>query len=509
VTRHRRARRAADGERGFLRRLGRGAWMVLPFVLAAIVAGAVAVVVVNESEPEAASSPGQAAATPVLSARRVPQLLTTPVADRRLNDALAGLMAQVPGTSCLTVRVGDREVFADDPDAALVPASVEKLVTATAALELVPADFRYRTTVAAIAPPQAGVVTGDLYLIGNGDPLLMTDDYEHSFRERPEVSTDLEGFADAVVAAGVEVVQGGVIGDGSRYDDLRSVPAWPARFAGQNVTGPLGALMFNDGFVSVTPEPPAPETDEGNEPAPNAAPPQQRQAAPDPAAHAATVLTGLLEARGVDVQGFPATGVAPAGLVEVAGVDSPPFEDVVGQMLLTSDNTTAELVTKELGAEFGGAGSTAAGVEVMRSTLVDLGLPMDGVQVADGSGLADANRLTCRLVQALLDRSGPASFLGTSLPIAGETGTLAERFEGTPVEGRLRAKTGTLRQATALAGYIDPSAGPTLSFAYIVNLGGGDAVSSADRGLQRQLGEIMVRYPEVPPLSEIGPRTTT
>jgi D-alanyl-D-alanine carboxypeptidase/D-alanyl-D-alanine-endopeptidase (penicillin-binding protein 4) len=502
VTRHRRT----PERRGFVRRLGHAAWTALPFVLVALVVGAVAVVVVNESEPAASSSPRSSAATPVLSARRVPALLATPVADRRLGAALSGLMAEVPGTSCLTVRIGDREVYADDPDAALVPASVEKLVTATVALELIPADFRYRTAVAAAAAPQGGVVAGDLYLIGSGDPLLMTDDYEHTFRERPEVSTDLEGFADAIVAAGVEVVQGAVIGDGSRYDNLRSVPAWPARFAGQNVTGPLGALMFNDGFVSVTPEPPAPETDDGNEPAPNAAPPQQRQAAPDPAAHAATVLTGLLEARGVDVQGFPSAGVAPPGLVEVAGIDSPSFEDVVGEMLLTSDNTTAELVTKELGAQFGGSGSTASGVGVMASTLADLGLPVNGVQVADGSGLADANRLTCRMVQALLDRSGPASFLGTSLPIAGETGTLAERFEGTTVEGRLRAKTGTLRQATALAGYLDPPAGPTISFAYIVNLVGSDTVSSADRGLQRRLGEIMVGYPEVPPISEIGPQ---
>ena len=390
-----------------------------------------------------------------------------------------------------------------------MPASVEKLVTATAALEVIPADFRYRTTVVAATPPQNGVVAGDLYLVGSGDPLLMTDDYEDTFRQRPEVSTDLEGFADAIVAAGVQVVQGGVIGDESRYDSVRSVPLWPARYAGQNVTGPLGALMFNDGFVSVTPEPPAPETDSDNdEPAPNAAPPQRRTPAPDPAAHAATVLTGLLEARGVDVQGFPARGVAPAGAVEVAGIDSPPFEDVVGQMLLTSDNTTAELVTKELGAAAGGSGTTATGVEVMRSTLTDLGLPMDGVQLADGSGLADVNRLTCRLVQTLLDRSGPASFLGTSLPVAGQTGTLAERFEGTSVEGRLRAKTGTLRQATALAGYIDPPAGPTVSFAYLVNLGGSDLVSAADRQLQRELGEIIVRYPEAPPASEVGPQTT-
>ena len=132
---------------------------------------------------------------------------------------------------------------------------------------------------------------------------------------------------------------------------------------------------------------------------------------------------------------------------------------------------------------------------------------MAGVQLADGSGLADVNRVTCRLVQSVLDRAGPASFIGSSLPVAGETGTLAERFEGTTVEGRMRAKTGTLRQATALAGFVDAPAGPTLSFAYVVNLTGPDLVNTPDRRLQRQLGEIMVRYPEVPPITEVGPRT--
>ena len=73
----------------------------------------------------------------------------------------------------------------------------------------------------------------------------------------------------------------------------------------------------------------------------------------------------------------------------------------------------------------------------------------------------------------------------------------------------MRAKTGTLRRATALAGYVESPAGATLSFAYLSNLGDGDTVNTADRRLQRQLGEIMVRYPEVPPVAEVGPQTTT
>jgi D-alanyl-D-alanine carboxypeptidase/D-alanyl-D-alanine-endopeptidase (penicillin-binding protein 4) len=483
--------------------------MLGPPILAATLLGAVITAIAIETEPSVeASDPPEIAVTPVLSARRVPELLTTPVADRRLQAALTQIVGRVPGTGCLTVHIEGRAVFADEPDIALVPASVQKLLTATVALERIPADFRYRTTVRAQAAPSGGVVEGNLYLVGAGDPLLMTDDYEASFRQRPEVSTDLEGFADAVVASGVRIVRGGIVGDETRYDNLRSVASWPARFAGQNVTGPLGALMFNDGYVAVEPEPPLIESNGEGEPAPNTAPPPTKVPATDPAAHAAIVLTGLLEARGVDVQGPPSSGVAPAGTVEVAGIESPPFTDVVGQMLLTSDNTTAELIVKELGAQFGGAGTTAAGLGVMTQTLRDLGLFSSGAQVADGSGLADGNRVTCGVVQAVLDRNGLDTPLGASLPVAGETGTLAERFEGSTVEGRLQAKTGTLRQVTSLAGFVTPLDGPVITFAYLDNLLGGDLVNAPDRQLQRDLGEILVRYPDAPPVSEVGPQST-
>jgi D-alanyl-D-alanine carboxypeptidase/D-alanyl-D-alanine-endopeptidase (penicillin-binding protein 4) len=494
-------KRKRRGVRGWLGTLG-------PPLLAATLVSAVTAAIAIESEPRVeASDTMDVAVTPVLSARRVPELLTTPVADRRLQAALSQLVSRVPGTGCLTVNIEGRQVFADDPQIALVPASVQKLLTATAALERVSPGFRYRTTVRALAAPAGGVVDGNLYLVGAGDPLLMTDDYEAALRYRPEVSTDLEGFADAVVAAGVRQVRGGVVGDETRYDNLRSVASWPARFAGQNVTGPLGALMFNDGYVAFEPEPPPTETSDDQEPAPNTTPPPRKEPAPDPAAHAAIVLTGLLEARGVDVQGPPASGVAPAGTVEVAGIDSPPFSDVIGQMLLTSDNTTAELVVKELGAQFGGAGTTAAGLDVMTRTLSELGLFTPGARVADGSGLADGNRVTCGVVQAVLDRSGPDSALGAALPVAGETGTLAERFNGSAVEGRMRAKTGTLRQVTSLAGFVTPTDGPVVGFAFLDNLAGGDLVNAPDRQLQRELGEILVRYPDAPPVSEVGPQT--
>ncbi|MGH9246239.1 MAG: D-alanyl-D-alanine carboxypeptidase/D-alanyl-D-alanine endopeptidase [Acidimicrobiales bacterium] len=503
----RRDRRQArrDRRRRRWRAVGHFLSATIPPVLAGTAAVAAFVAVQVESEQQVIASPDRHAVTPVLSARRTPSLVSLPVAERRLQAALTELMGRVQGNACLTVRVGDREVFADDPDIPIVPASIEKLATATAVLHHVPGDERFHTSVRAAALPADGVVDGNLFIVGAGDPLLMTDDYEQTFRRQPQTRTDFEALADAVVAAGVRVVGGSVVGDESRYDQARDVDAWPARFAGQNVTGPLSALMVNDGFVHADPEPAAPEGETGQEPIPNDAPPPRREAAPDPPAHAASVLTSLLELRGVDVQGPPGSGAAPAGAVEVAGIDSPPVTEVIAQMLRESDNTTAELLLKELGVRAGGAGTTGAGIEVVADTLGELGIAADGVRLLDGSGLAEANQVTCRFVQALLDRAGRDSVLANGLAVAGETGTLAERFEGSTAEGRLRAKTGTLRQVTALAGFVDTPGGASLSFSYIVNLTGGDRVNAPDRQLQRELGEALVRYPDSPPESELGP----
>src|SRR5207244_3781746 len=119
-------------------------------------------------------------------------------------------------------------------------------------------------------------------------------------------------------------------------------------------SGPASALTVNSGFVAWKPK---------------AVP------APAPATNAATVLAALLQARGVTVGGV-GEGVAPSGLHPVATLESSPLTDVVAEMLQQSDNLAAELMLKELGKRFGGAGTTAAGLGVMRDTLEKAGLPV-------------------------------------------------------------------------------------------------------------------------------------
>lgn len=142
--------------------------------------------------------------------------------------------------------------------------------------------------------------------------------------------------------------------------------------------------------------------------------------------------------------------------------------DLVGEMLRNSDKDAAERLISALG-----------GLPSVRAWLAGTGLDTAGVVINDGTGFDLGNRLSCRFLAALLDRAGPASTLAGALPVAGETGTLADRLKGTPAVGKVRAKTGTLRGISALAGFATGRDGSELTFAIIVNAPRAD--TDADR----------------------------
>ncbi len=428
--------------------------------------------------------------TPVLSVRRVPSLVAAGAADRRGREDLAGWAERLPSGACALVRMGTQDPLLDvrshEP---LRPASTQKLLTATAALRALGADVRLRTTVVA-APAVAGVVPGDLTLVGGGDPLLATADYMARFERQPQEFTDIDSLAAAVAATGVTRIAGAVVGDESRYDQERTVAGWPSRYSTQGTIGPLSALSVNDGFAGY----------------PTADAPGPLVPAEEPARHAAAVLTVALQGHGVVVDGAPRSGVAPADGRELAAVESPPLRAVVGQMLRESDNATAELLTKELGRTRGAA-TTRGGASVIRAELAAAGLDLRGVTIDDGSGLSLDDRVTCDLLVDLLVRPPTAAPLRKALAVAGRTGTLADRFTGTALVGHLHAKTGTLATVAALAGFLIDDADPELTFAYVVTAGRGDAVDEAAVVAdQQRLGEILLAWPRAPATAALGPR---
>lgn len=427
--------------------------------------------------------------TPVLSLRRVPSTVADPVADARLATALQPIVAAMPASACLVVTRDGTAVVDVRGDSALVPASNAKLLVAGAALAVLGPDARYRTSLLAGTPPAGGVVTGDVYLRGAGDPLLATDGYATYLprigKNAIEPHTSLEVLADAIVTAGVTRVSGRIVGDETRYDTQRYLPTWPPDRRTDPQIGPQSALSVNDGYSPYDPLTPSSA----------------------PATSAALILTELLEARGVAVDGAPGEGATPADAVEVAGIDSAPMRDVVGEMLRESDNGTAELVLKEIGLRAGGSGSTAAGASAALTALAAEGVAVGGAVLADGSGLSADDRSSCRTFAGVLDDAELGPGLEAAMAVAGQTGTLAEegRFATNPARGVLRGKSGRLEGASALSGVVPAGEGHRLSFSLLWN---GEGARSAAEPRWEDLAAALVAYPQRPPLEAFAPAAT-
>lgn len=457
--------------------------VVLVALVAGSVAGAARFAPPGTAEPVLTD---RRPSVPLLSVRRDLATLADAAADRRLRVELEAFVGDLPVDTCLVVEAGDVR-FAHRDDDPQVPASALKVLTGVAALTALGPDFRHVTTVVAPSPPAGGVVAGDLYLVGGGDPLLAQAEYASRYRT-PQLFSDLRALAEAVVAAGVVRVDGAVVGDESRYDTERYHPAWPGRFITQDQTGPLSALMVNDGFAGWPTRGLGPV-----------------EPAPDPAAHAADVFRVLLEELGVSIGAGARSGPAPTGAPVVAEHRSPPLRDVVGQMLTESDNATAELLVKEVGLQVEGAGSFAAGARAIFRLLTEAGFDMTGVSIVDGSGLASGNAVDCGLLMDLLAHPPVADAIDAGLAVAGETGTLAERWLGTPLVGRVRAKTGSLNQVTALVGNADTAGAGVASFALVVNVAEPARVGPETVAAQQRLAELLVAHPDRPDLSAFAP----
>ena len=174
----------------------------------------------------------------------------------------------------------------------------------------------------------------------------------------------------------------------------------------------------------------------------------------------------------------------------------------MGETLQHSDNLAAEMLVKELGVRFGGTGSTAAGLEVVRRHLSETGLPADELTAADGSGLDRSDRLTCDLLQQLLMKSGQGGALDKALPVAGGAGTLHRRFLDTPAAGKVRAKTGSLEGVAALSGWASTQDGGAMAFSLLAN---GLPTISAGSVLQDRVAAAVASYPQAPLPAELAP----
>ena len=413
-------------------------------------------------------------ATPVLSARRLPHVMLGATADARYASVLDPFLTRAAGSTCAVVTEHGRLVYARNPHDSLAPASTVKLLTAIAAIEVLGADRTLATTALAARAPKEGVVAGDLFLVGEGDPLLTTKGYSQSLEDPDQITEDFAAVADAIVAAGITEIHGDIVGDDTHLDRTRWLPGWPTRYQIGGTVAPLSALLVNDGQTGFTDTPDA--TNAARKPG-------------DPPALAAATLRTLLIARGVTVSGGASAGPAPSSAVELAQHQSRPVGEIVGEMLTDSDNTTAEILTRVIGRVAGGSGTTEAGTEAIVRTIRSLGLPADTLVMKDGSGLDGDDRVSCDLLLAAVTRLPDYPQLVDKLPVAGRSGTLRRRLTSSPATAKVRAKTGTLNNVNALAGFAQTSTGLDVHFSMIEN-----GVDSRGTGVTDGFADRVVTY---------------
>jgi D-alanyl-D-alanine carboxypeptidase/D-alanyl-D-alanine-endopeptidase (penicillin-binding protein 4) len=333
-----------------------------------------------------------------------------------LARALATPYVDSSRTGALAVDLETGQVlYQRNADLPLIPASAEKLAVAYAALRELGPRFRFRTEVQGTGRIIGHEWRGDLYIVGDGDPTL-------AMRDVGRLARDL-------VAAGIRRVSGGVVADESHFDARRGAPGWKPSFLGIE-SPPLSALVVSGAPVS---------------------------GADGSALAAATALTSALVRRGVTVSRAPTTGRAPRAATRLAADHSAKLSVIVQYMNRVSDNFVAEMLLKELGVA-NGRGSTRAGARAVRRALVSAGVPVEGLRVADGSGLSKLDRVTVRTLVAVLQAGATHPGFGrafvSSLPVAGVSGTLRNRLATPPTRRRVVAKTGTTSRSCALAGFV-------------------------------------------------------
>ncbi|NDF82864.1 MAG: hypothetical protein EB130_06870 [Actinobacteria bacterium] len=193
-------------------------------------------------------------AEPLFSVRRIAQTAALEARVATVRQRLSSVATQLPEQSCLLARADARVVASVRADEAVIPASNMKVLVAAAALDILGEDFRYETRL--LGNQVGGVVAGNLWLVGGGDPLLSTRAYPAT-QQYPTISpTFLDSLADELAASGVTSVTGSVVGDESRYDNERYVPTWGDGIRAIEA-GPLGALLVNDGIILGQPLKPA------------------------------------------------------------------------------------------------------------------------------------------------------------------------------------------------------------------------------------------------------------
>ncbi len=323
-------------------------------------------------------------------------------------------------------------------------ASNMKVFTTATALGRFGPDARLPTRVFSTGKiDRKGVLHGDLYLKGGGDPALGSPPFYDTFLGG--LGTDLFKLTRQVRVAGIRRVEGRLYADDSVFDRLRGVA--DSGYGTSPYIGPLSGLAFNSGFATSS----------------------ARGFAANPARVAATKLANSLRSHRIRVKARVAIGKVPRRAASLVGViRSPRMSRLTNETDVESNNFFAETLLKGIGARFGDGGSTLDGAEVVENFARNHD---SAVHAVDGSGLTRSNRASPAAVVRLLRTVRAEDFGGAfvrSLAIAGREGTVADRMRGSAAAGRCRTKTGTISGVSNLSGYCFNRSGKVMVFSILM-----------------------------------------
>ncbi len=413
--------------------------------------------------------------------------------------AKLGVFAQIADTRQILVNTG-----AEEP---MKPASCFKLITTAAGLRLLGPDFRWTTEIASPGVIRNGVLVGDVFLIGRGDPSL-------GGRFHPTNSRDLtwqmRDWAERMKAMGIRKIQGDIIGDDNEFDDVFFGRGWYPAERAEWYCAEVSALSFNDNCIDIlwkagrspnrpvtfTLNPPTRYCQIGNfvqtvaegeggdisysrEEKSNYIRAEGKLAAQtekydwaaihNPTLFTATVFKEVLESRGIQIQGaardiddISSPSARIEGRIALVTHESPPLSKIVEVINRNSQNLYAEALLRTLGKSRRGEGSFEAGARVLEDFILATGIHRGGFCPVDGSGLSYLNRVSARTLGELLvymDSTPEREIYQNSLPQGGERGTLARRFQDDDLSReagkRIFGKTGYIGGVHSMSGFIE------------------------------------------------------
>ena len=383
------------------------------------------------------------------------------------------------GVLIVNPRTGDT-LYSKNAGKLFMPASNMKIITTAVALTLLGPDYSYKTAFLADGPVHDSLLDGNLLVIGRGDPTI-------SDNMRGVATTVMDALADSVRAHGIREVSGSLARVGDAFPDSIHGYGWEWDDLGEYYGAGVDELIFNEGMAPTTLRPPPDTVRDSLYSGP----------AKDPATGYLNAFNDALIRKQITVQAGVMDSIlpTPVKMDTLFVFTSLPMRNIIPALMKPSQNQIAEILLKTIGLERGGMGTSDSARRIVGQQLLSWGVQQDGFVIRDGSGLSRHDLVSPETIVRVLDRIQQDTAFAVyynAMPIAGIDGTLQDRMKGTPAQGNVHAKTGSIAAARSLSGYVTTADGERLIFSILAN--NWTTPSSAVTGVADQIAAALAAY---------------